>query len=75
MLLHVSVNKPSSGSLLLRFAKVMFIKIVKIRRYEFSAVVWLHNYPCPIGVCAVRGAPRTAHTPVGLGNYAATRPH
>jgi len=28
MLLHVSVNKPSSGSLLLCFAKVMFIKIV-----------------------------------------------
>jgi len=28
ILLHVSVNKPSSGSLLLCFAKVMFIKIV-----------------------------------------------
>jgi len=28
MLLHVSVNKPSSGSLLLCCAKVMFIKIV-----------------------------------------------
>jgi hypothetical protein len=29
--------------LLLCFAKVMFIKIVsKIRRYEFSSVVWLH---------------------------------
>jgi len=27
MLLHVSVNKPSSGSLLQCFAKVMFIKI------------------------------------------------
>jgi len=28
MLLHVSVNKPSSGSLLLCFAKVLIIKIV-----------------------------------------------
>jgi len=28
MLLHVLVNKPSSGSLLLCFAKVMIIKIV-----------------------------------------------
>jgi len=28
MLLHVSVNKPSSGRLLLRFAKDMIIKIV-----------------------------------------------
>jgi hypothetical protein len=28
MLLHVSVNKPSSGSLLPYFAKVMYIKIV-----------------------------------------------
>jgi hypothetical protein len=28
MFLHVSVNKQSSGSLLLCFAKVMFIKIV-----------------------------------------------
>jgi hypothetical protein len=28
MFLHVSVNKPSSGTLLLCFAKVMFIKIV-----------------------------------------------
>jgi len=36
MLLHVSVNKPSSGSLLPCFAKVMIIiKIVKIRRYQF----------------------------------------
>ena len=45
MLLHVLVNKPSSGSLLPCFAKVMFIKIVKIRHHEFSAVVWQHNYP------------------------------
>jgi hypothetical protein len=45
MLLHVSVNKPSSGSLILCFAKAMFIKIVKTRRHEFSAVMWLHNYP------------------------------
>ena len=42
---------------------------VKIRRYEFSAVVWLYNYPV-LWVCA-----RTAHTPIGLGNYAAIRPH
>jgi len=30
MLLHVSVNKPLSGSLLLCFAKVMFIKITSL---------------------------------------------
>jgi hypothetical protein len=41
MLLYASVNNPSSGSLLLCFSKVMFVKIVS---YEFSAVVWLHNY-------------------------------
>ena len=69
MLLHVSLNKPSSGTLLLCFAKVLFIKIVKIRRYEFSAVVWLHNYPVQLVcvLCAVRGAPHTAHTPIRTG--------
>ena len=57
MLLHVSVNKPSSGSLLPCYAKVMIIKkSVKIRRYEFSSVVWLHNYPVLNCVCAVCGA-------------------
>ena len=30
---------------------------VKIRRYEFSVVVWLRNYPVLlVCVCAVRGA-------------------
>jgi hypothetical protein len=31
---------------------------VKMRRYEFGAVVWLHNYPLCNGMrcCAVRGA-------------------
>jgi hypothetical protein len=43
MFLHVLVNKLSPGSLLLFFAKVMLIKkSVKIRRYEFITVVWLH---------------------------------
>ena len=27
---------------------------VKIRRYEFSLVMWLHIYPVLIGVCAVQ---------------------
>jgi len=66
MLLHVSVNKPSSGSLLLHFAKVMFIKIVEIRRYEFSALVFLHNYPdllvCTVHCADSHSALRTAHT-------------
>jgi hypothetical protein len=40
---------------------------VKIRRYEFSSVVWLHivqSLLVCVCVCvrAVRGAPRTAHT-------------
>ena len=45
---------------------------VKICHYEFSAVMWLHNYPVLL-VCvlyAVQNALRTAHTPIGLGNYA-----
>jgi hypothetical protein len=51
MLLDVSVNKPSSGSLLLCFAKVTIIKMVKMRRYDISSVVWIHIYPVLIGVC------------------------
>ena len=67
MLLHVLVNKPSSGSLLLCFAKVMSTKTVKIHCYEFRAVVWLHNYPVLL-VCALYAVQNA------LGNYAATRP-
>jgi hypothetical protein len=33
MLLHVSVNKPLSGSLLLCFAKVMIINLLKPKTY------------------------------------------
>ena len=44
---------------------------VKIRRYEFSAVVWLHSYPVLL-VCAVRGA--TAHS-THTSRTAVTRPH
>jgi hypothetical protein len=64
MLMPVSVNKPSSGSLLLCYAKVMFLKIIKICRYEFSAVVWLHNYPVVL-MCVlyvVHSALCTAHS-------------
>jgi len=39
---------------------------VKIRRYDFSAVMWLHNYPVLL-VCCTQYS-----TPIGLGNYAAT---
>jgi len=38
MLLHVSVNKPSSGSLLLCFPKLMFIKI-----FSKNTSLWIHN--------------------------------
>ena len=34
MLLHVLVNKPTSGSLLLCFAKVMIIKIVSFNKAQ-----------------------------------------
>jgi len=44
MLLHISANNPSPGSLVLCFANVMFIKRVKIHRYEFSAVVWQKHW-------------------------------
>jgi hypothetical protein len=49
MLLRVSVNKPSSGSLLPCFAKVMIIKIrgsqLKYVVMKIRSVVWLHIYP------------------------------
>jgi hypothetical protein len=52
MLLHVSVNKLSSGSLLTCFAEVRIIKIdSKLCRYEISLVVWLHIYPVLCVLC------------------------
>jgi hypothetical protein len=75
MHLHVSVNKPSSGSLLPYFAKVMIIsqlKYVVIKSVRSCGCIFIQSLLVCVCVCCARctahsththtrGAPRTAH--------------
>ena len=69
MFLHVSLNKPSSGSSLLCFAKVMIVKVVSEKYVVMIGRVAAH-YLVLIGVHAVHCALHTHQS--GLNNV---QPH